>query len=58
MDGKRRRGIPNTSYSSNVIAKWMDGSMEELTRDPWDGTMWRQLLVGLRGAARVADRHS
>ena len=54
VSGKRRRGIPKTSYSSN-ITKWMNESMERITRDTRDRDEWRRLV---RCAARAADHHS
>ena len=47
---KRRRGRPKTSYSSN-ITKWMNESMERITRDTRDRAEWRRLI---RCAARAA----
>ena len=54
VSGKRRRGTPKTSYSSN-ITKWMTESMERITRDARDRDEWRRLV---RCAARAADHHS
>ena len=54
VSGKRRRGRPKTSYSSN-ITKWMTGSMERITRDTRDRAESRRLI---RCAARAADHHS
>ena len=51
---KIRRGITKLSYICN-LAKWMGGSMEEITRDSHHCARWRTLL---RGTARTADRHS
>ena len=42
VNGKRRCGRPNTSYSSNMyITNWMAESMEEITRDR---AGWRRLV--------------
>ena len=54
VSGKRRRGRPNTSSSSN-ITKWINESMERITRDTRDRDEWRTLI---RCAARAADHHS
>ena len=39
VSGKRRRGRPNTSYRSN-ITKWINESMERITRDTRDRDEW------------------
>ena len=39
----------------DIIAKWMRGSMKEITQDSRDRVIWRTLI---RGAARAGDRHS
>ena len=54
VSGKRRRGRPNTSYSSN-ITKWTSVSTERITRETRDRAGWRKLI---RCAARAADHHS
>ena len=54
VSGKRRRGRPKTSYSSN-ITKWTSESTERITRETRDRTGWRRLI---RYAARAADHHS
>ena len=54
VSGKRRRGRPKMSYSSD-ITKWMNESMERITRDTRDRDEWRRLI---RCAARAADHHS
>ena len=54
MSGKRRRGRPETSYSSN-ITKWMSESMERITRDTRTGSRWMERRL-VRGAARAADQ--
>ena len=53
VSGKRRRGRPNTSYSSN-ITKWKSESMERIPRNTLNRAEWRRL----RCAARAADHHS
>ena len=54
VSGKRRRGRPKTSYSSN-ITKWTSVSTERITRETRDRAGWRRLI---RCAARAADHHS
>ena len=54
VSGKRRRGRPKTSYSSN-ITKWMTESMERITGESRDRAGWRRLI---RCEAQVADYHS
>ena len=54
VSGKRRRGRPETAYSSNST-KWMYESMERITRNTRDSTEWRRLV---RCAARAADHQS
>ena len=54
VSGKRRRGRPKTSYSSN-ITKWISGNMERIMRETQDRAGWRRLI---RCAARAADHHS
>ena len=54
VDGKRRRGRPNTLYSSN-ITKWMFENMERITTETRDRAGWRRLVLC---AARAADHHS
>ena len=54
VSGKRKRGRPKTSYSSN-ITKWMSESMERITRETRDRDGWIRLV---RCAARAADHHS
>ena len=54
VSGKRRRGRPKTSYSSN-ITKWTSVGTERITRETRDRAGWRRLI---RCAARAADHHS
>ncbi len=54
VSGKRRRGRPKTSYSSN-ITKSTSVSTERITRETRDRAGWRRLV---RCAARAADHHS
>ena len=49
-----RRKLYYTQYSSNST-KWMNESMELITRDTRDRDEWRRLI---RCAARAADHHS
>ena len=43
VSGKRRRGRPKTSYSSN-ITKWTSESTERITRETRDHAGWRRLV--------------
>ena len=54
VSGKRRRGRPKTSYSSN-ITKGTSVSTERITRETRDRAGWRRLI---RYAARATDHHS
>ena len=54
VSGKRRRGRPKTSYSSN-ITKWTSVNTERITRETRDRAGWIKLI---RCAARAADHHS
>ena len=51
VSGKRRRGRPKTSYSSN-ITKWTSVSTERITRETRDHAGWRRLVRW------AADHHS
>ena len=54
LSGKRRRGRPKMSYSSN-ITKWTSVSTERIASETRDRAGWRRLI---RCAARTADHHS
>ena len=54
VSGKRRRGRPKTSYSSDITGG-MSESIEQITRDSRDRARWRILV---QGAAWATERHS